>query len=343
VRELVASKFPIAMYEAGLADGTPAWGHGGFLLLDDLAAGVTYRASRRPDLVSESVLVRVLAPVGGWFSADLLDRMADAADQHGEGLIHLTTGGTIEIYVPRENVMPLVAALNDCGLDVGSTGDDLRGVTACCGPARCDCAIVDATGLATAIGRQFMDEQQYPGFPHKCKTAVAGCANDCIRAVMQKDHTFVGVYRDLPRLDQERLREWIAGGGEMDALMAACPGAAIRFDGQEAVIDGDRCARCMVCINRSPAFRPGRERGVAWVVGGKYGCRGPAGPMVGTVLIPFIPVVDGDYSQVADVFARFLEVWSEHGGIKERVGDFIVRYGTDNILREMGLDPEGGC
>lgn len=281
VRELLATRFPVAMYEAGLAAGQPAFGPGGFLLTGDLAAGVTYKTSRRPDLCAESVLVRVLSPAGGWASPDLLEALADAAERYGEGLLHYTTGGTIEIYLPRANILPLVAALNDAGLDVGSTGDDLRGVTACCGPACCDFALIDSTGLATYLGERFMDEQQYPGFPHKVKTAVAGCPVDCIRAMTQKDHCFIGVKR-------------------------------------------------------------GEERGVAWVAGGKLGLRGPEGAMAGLVLIPFIPLEGEEYTHIGDLFEKFLDVWSDHGAMKERIGDFIIRFGTENIRREMGLDPEGG-
>lgn len=341
VRELLASKYPIAMYESALETNQSSFGHGGFVLFDELPAGVTYRRSRRPDLLAESVTVRALSPAGGWVSADMLDKLADAADRHGEGLVQLTTGGTIQIYVDRKNVLPLVADLNKFGLDVGSTGDDLRGVTACCGPARCDAAVVDATSIATYLGQRFMDEQQYPGFPHKCKTAVAGCFNDCIRATMQKDHAFVGVYRDLPVIDQGRLQAWIDDGADMVLFQESCPSDAIRFDGRQASIDGERCNRCMVCINHSPAFRPGKERGVAWFVGGKYGYRGPAGPMVGQMLVPFIPVAGGDFTLVGDLFEKFLDVWSAHGASKERIGEFIVRYGPEHILREMALTPAG--
>lgn len=342
VRELLRSRYPIGMYETGLVDNATAWGHGGYVLFSELPAGVAHRSSRRPELAEESILVRILAPVGGWVSADLLDRLADAADRYGHGLMRVTTGGTIEIYVPRENVLPLVEALNACGLDVGSTGDGLRGVTACCGPARCDAALVDATGIATYLGERFIDEQQYPGFPHKCKTAVAGCPNDCIRAMTQKDHSFVGVYRGLPQIDSDRLWAWVSRGGDLQALMRACPGGAIVVEGSRARIDGARCIHCMVCINRCPAFRPGKERGVAWVVGGKYGFRGPGGAMVGQVLCPFIPVEGEDYTRIGDIFGRFLDVWCDRGLTKERIGDFILRFGARNILREMGLDPEGG-
>lgn len=345
VCELRATRYPIGMYEAGLQENRSAFGHGGFVLMDELAAGVTYRASRRQDLSGESVLVRVLAPVGGWISADMLDHLADAADQLGEGLVHMTMGGTIEIYVTRERVLDLVAFLNDRGLDVGSTGDDLRGLTACCGPARCDCAVVDSTGLATYLGRRFIDEQQFPGFPHKCKTGVAGCTNDCIRATTQRDHSFVGVYRDLPIIDQARLAEWVRQGGSAEGL---CRLGAISMADGEAAIHPEKCVRCMSCSTHCPAIRPGRDRGVAWVAGGKFGSRGHGGPMAGHVLVPFIPIEGDDFGPVGDLYERFLTVWSDHGLPKERIGDFLLRFGTGPLLREMGLNPaepssEGRC
>lgn len=341
VRELLLSRYPISMYEAGLDENSSAYGHGGYVLIPELPAGVTARASRRPDLLEESFLVRALAPAGGWMSARLLQRLADAADEYGEGHVHLSTGGTIEINTTQDKALQLVQSLNEFGLDVGSTGDDLRAVVACCGPARCDAAVVDSTAIATYLGKRFIDEQQYPGFPHKCKPAVAGCPNDCVRAMMQKDHAFVGVYQDLPRVDAERLEVWLDGGGDLEGLLRSCPARAIRRRGRSVTIE-DHCLRCMICINRCPGFRPGDERGVRWVIGGKYGSRGPSGPMAGRVIIPFIPVHGDDYAELGDIFERFLDLWSEFGRRKERIGDFILRYGPDRVLEEMGVAAEGG-
>lgn len=54
VRELLASRYPIAMYEEGLARGESSWGHGGYVVVPELAAGVAQRASRRPEIVEGS-------------------------------------------------------------------------------------------------------------------------------------------------------------------------------------------------------------------------------------------------------------------------------------------------
>ncbi|MDK2816918.1 MAG: dissimilatory sulfite reductase alpha subunit [Moorella sp. (in: firmicutes)] len=340
VRELSNSHYPLAMYEHGLATGESAFGHGGYINIPELPSGVGVRNSSRPDIIEESAYLRILQPAGGWLSAETLEKLAACAETYGKGLIHFTSGGTIEIYTTREQMVPMVGELNAAGLDVGSTGNDLRCLTACCGPARCDMALVDAPALATYLGQRFIDEQQYPGYPQKVKSGVAGCPNDCIRAMMQKDHSFIGVYRDLPQINSEVLATWQEAGGDLTGLLSACPAGALRWTGSTLAIDPDKCWHCMVCINLCPAIRPGRERGVAWVAGGKYGHRGPQGPMVGYVLVPFIPIKDDDYTTIGDLFGAFLELWADNARKKERVGDFISRVGPLWVIKELGLKAE---
>ncbi|MCG0277715.1 MAG: hypothetical protein L5656_04175 [Thermanaeromonas sp.] len=343
VKELASSRYPLEIYEAGLKEGASAFGPGGYLSIPELPSGTSLRLSRYPEVWAESPFIRILGPAGGWMSAETLEALADLAERYGQGLVHFTTGGTLEIYTTRENIVPLVRELNALGYDVGSTGDDLRCITSCCGPARCDLALVDAPGLATYLGQRFIDDQQYPGFPQKCKSGVAGCPNDCIRAMMQKDHSFIGVYRDLPVIDELLLEEWVKSGGDWQGLIEACPEGALVVEGKSSKlkVDPEACVRCMTCINLCSAIRPGKERGVAWVAGGKYGHRGPKGPMVGYVMVPFFPIRGPeDYDALGDLFGAFLEFWADQAKPKERVGDFISRVGPSRILRELGLSVE---
>jgi len=339
VRELVGSRYPLAMYEKGLEQGEPAYGHGGYISIPELPSGVAVRSSCYPELFAESAYIRLLSPAGGWLSATTLEKIAACAETYGKGLVHLTSGGTIEIYTTREQMVPMVRELNAAGLDAGSTGNDLRCLTACCGPARCDMALIDAPALANYLGKRFIDEQQFPGYPQKVKSGVSGCPNDCIRAMMQKDHSFIGVYRDLPQINREELSTWLDEGGDLAGLLAACPAGALCWSGETLTLAADNCWRCMACINLCPAIRPGRERGVAWVAGGKYGHRGPQGPMVGYVLVPFIPI-SNDYTAIGDLFGAFLELWADNARKKERVGDFIARVGPLWVLKELGLKAE---
>ena len=54
----------------------------------------------------------------------------------------------------------------------------------------------------------------------------------------------------------------------------------------------------MYCINKIPGVRPGGDRGVAILVGGKM--RGKYGPMLAKVLVPFMKAEPPDYKEVFD-------------------------------------------
>ncbi len=85
------------------------------------------------------------------------------------------------------------------GFDVGSTGDDYRTSEECVGPAKCDLALYDTLGFRYAWYQRFLDDIQYPRFPHKVKCKFSGCPNDCVRGSQKTDIFVCGVFRDLPQ------------------------------------------------------------------------------------------------------------------------------------------------
>ena len=80
----------------------------------------------------------------------------------------------------------------------------------------------------------------------------------------------------------------------------------------------------MYCINKIPGVRPGGDRGVAILVGGKM--RGKYGPMLAKVLVPFMKV-ESPYEELKDLLQRIWEWWDENGKTRERVGELIDRVG----------------
>lgn len=281
LREISRSSYPVALYHRAIAGNRSPFGPESPEAILPLPAGMGERPADDPREWPWTVYLRVLPPAGGWVSAGLLEALADLVERRGMGLLHLAAGGTWEIYTTPREALAVVRELNAMGLDVGSTGDDLRCVVACAGPARCDEALVDAPALATYLSRRFLDEQQYPGLPRKCKPGVAGCPHDCVRAG----------HRDLGLVGLE-----VPGGG----------------------------------------------RGVALLVGGKYGARSGGRPRPAEVLVPFVPVAgEEDYPAVGDLCGRFLEVWSRLAEDRERVGDFVERLGRERVLREMGWGDDG--
>ena len=339
-RELKQTKYPVQMYEEALQKRTTQWGYGGYVSLPGVAAGVLVRASARPEITKGSNFLRIMDPCGNFFSTDSMRKLCDIADKYAYGLLHLlSTGGDLEMLgLATENLKPAVEEIAKIGFDVGSTGDDYRTSEECIGPAKCDLALYDTLGFRYAWYKRFLDDIQYPRFPHKVKCKFSGCPNDCVRGGQKADIFVCGVFRDLPNIDQAKVAAWVKGGGDIGLVCTRCPGGCLSWDARKGLsIDGDSCYRCMYCINKIPGVRPGGDRGVAILVGGKM--RGKYGPMLAKVLVPFMKAGPPDYKQVFDFLERLTEVYDENARKKERVGDFLFRIGMDEFYRLLGISP----
>ena len=339
VTELKKTRYHLQMYEESLSRRQTQWGFGGYVSLPGVAAGFAIRASARPEITKGANFVRVLPPAGNFYSAAMLSKVCDIADRYAYGLLHLhSTGGNIEILgIPTERLLEVVSALNAQGLDVGSTGDAYRNTVECIGPARCDAALIDTLGIRDAWFRRFLDDVQFPRFPHKLKVKISGCPNDCTRAVQKSCIALIGVFRDAPKINEEQLAAWAGGGGDIAHVASMCPPRAMEWDGRRFTIDAEACTHCMYCINKCPAIRPGDDRGVAVLVGSKL--RGKYGPLLGRVLVPFVPLTPPAYTDLFDLLHRIDEVFDEHARRKERLGDFLFRIGIDEFSRLVGVEP----
>jgi sulfite reductase alpha subunit len=337
--ELKKTKYPMMMYEEALRNRTTQWGYGGYVSLPGVAAGVLVRASARPEITKGSNFVRIMDPCGNFFKASSMRKLCEIADKYAYGLLHLlSTGGDLEMLgIPAENLKPAVQEINAIGFDVGSTGDDFRTSEECIGPAKCDLTLYDTLGFREAWYKRFLDDVQYPRFPHKIKMKFSGCPNDCVRGGQKADIFICGVFRGLPKVNHAKVSEWVKKGGNITHIVSRCPGDAMTWDGKRLAIDPDSCMRCMYCINKVSGIRPGEDRGVAILVGGKM--RGKYGPMLGRVLTPFVKAVPPDYKEVFDLLERITEVYDEHARKKERFGDFIYRNGWDQFLKWCGIEP----
>src|SRR3990172_7407807 len=275
VTELKKTRYHLQMYEESLSLRQTQWGFGGYVSLPGVAAGFAIRASARPEIAKGANFVRVLPPrppappetakgatfvrvpppAGNFYSAAMLSKVCDIADRYAYGLLHLhSTGGNIEILgIPTERLLEVVSALNAQGLDVGSTGDAYRNTVECVGPARCDAALIDTLGIRDAWFRRFLDDVQFPRFPHKLKVKISGCPNDCTRSVQKSCIALIGVFRDAPKLDHEQLAAWVSGGGDIAHIARTCPAQAMEWDGRRLTIDQEACTHCMYCINKCPA------------------------------------------------------------------------------------------
>ena len=335
--ELKKTKFPVQMYEQALQKRMTQWGYGGYVSLPGVAAGVLVRASARPELSKGSNFLRIMDPCGNFFKTDAMRKICDIADKHAYGLLHLlSTGGDLEMLgIPTDQLKPVVDEIVQMGFDVGSTGDDFRTSEECIGPAKCDLALYDTLGFRQAWYKRFLDDIQYPRFPHKVKCKFSGCPNDCVRGGQKADLFVCGVFRDLPAIDQKKVKAWVRKGGDITTVCARCPGGCLSWNSKTGLsLDGDSCLRCMYCANKVSGVRPGGDRGVAILVGGKM--RGKYGPMLAKVVVPFMKAEPPDYKEVFDFIEKLMEVYDEHARKKERVGDFLLRIGINEFFRLLG-------
>jgi sulfite reductase alpha subunit len=339
-KELKRTRYPIMMYEDAMKENYTQWGHGGMSSVPGLGSGAIARKSRRPDIISHSHLIRVLGNPGNFYTTSAFRKVCEIADKYGDASLHvLTTNYNIEIcgLMSNDDMKAVTLALNAMGYDVGSAGDAIRNIPDCMGPALCEYAVIDSARVKHFMTKHYIDDIQYPRFPFKIKTKMSGCPNDCGKALLHGDVGIIGVFKDLPRVDNDRLREWVNAGGDMPWVCRHCPTDAMRWDDTKLEIDGDRCIRCMYCINRVPAIKPGNDRGFALTVGGKM--KGKFGPMKGKVIFPFVRAEHPAYEGLVQAYDKVCDVYDEYGKKKERMGDMIQRLGFDKYLELCGVEP----
>ena len=337
--ELKKTRYPVMMYEEAMRQGLTQWGHGGMSSVPGLGSGAIARKSRRPDIIKHSHLIRMLGNPGNFYKTSTFRKICEIADKYGDSSLHmLTTNSNLEICgIMNDTQMKAVTLeLNEMGNDVGSAGDAIRNIPDCMGPALCEYALMDTPGLKHFMTTHYINDIQYPRFPFKIKTKMSGCPNECGKSLLHGDIGIIGVFKDLPKVENERLLGWVKSGGNIERVCDHCPTDAMAWDGSTLAIDGDRCIRCMYCINRVPAIKPGDDRGVAITAGGKM--KGKFGPMKGKVIFPFIKVTPPDYTELVQAYDKLCQVYDDHGKNKERIGDMIQRLGFDKFLQLCGVE-----
>jgi len=339
-KELKRTCYPIMMYEESMKQKYTQWGHGGMSNVPGLGSGAIARKSRRPEIISHSHLIRVLGNPGNFYKASTFRKICHIADKYGDGSLHvLTTNSNIEIcgLMSDEDMRAVTLELNALGYDVGSAGDAIRNIPDCMGPALCEFALIDTPRLKHFMTKHYIEDIQYPRFGYKIKTKMSDCPNECGKALLHADIGIIGVFKDLPKVNNEKLGVWVEKGHNINWVCDHCPTDAMKWEGNKLEIDGDSCIRCMYCINRVPAIKPGIDRGAAITVGGKM--KGKYGPMKGKVVFPFIKVTPPDYKDLVRAFDKLCDVYDEHAKKKERIGDMMQRIGFDNFLELCGVEP----
>jgi sulfite reductase alpha subunit len=341
VAEMRKTEYPLRVYGVGLVARKSPWGPS--VVKTKRLTGVLARMAR--DWVpggGEEVHFRVFHTPGKFLPTDYLRKIIQISREYGVGLIEaIGQTGAMVINVKSKDVADkMIDALREAGTDVGGSGDAIRELNACVGPALCEFALFDTLKWFVEFrkDKRVHDAIAVPGFPYKFKVKISGCPMDCARA-NRADLGFIGVWKGAPEVDQELLRKKIeAGEVDPQKLVANCPSGAISWDPEkkELKIDGSRCKKSMHCIRAAfPAIKPGKERRVAVLVGG--GSKGRYGPKLGW----FVGYLKPDEVQKAiDLTFKVIEPWDKEAMAKVRIGDYILMEGLYRFIEKAGIDLE---
>jgi len=297
-----------------------------------------------PD-VAQFHTIRLIEPSAFVYNTQSLRQLADASEEFGAGILQLhgMTGDILLLGFDNEKMFAAAEALMEQGWDIGGSGNGMRTIPCCVGPARCEMSCYDTLKLTSFLTKRFIGELHRPEFPYKYKFKLSGCANDCANAMTRSDMPVIGTWRDDIQVDEQAVADFVDRHGEEwvnENVTSRCPTRCIHLHGRKIEIDNHNCVRCMHCINvMHAALAPGNDRGVTLLIGGKRTVR--SGEMVSTMLVPFMEMkTDADREALADLVERIWEFWGEHGHDHERVGEFIDRVGLGTFLDGVGIEPD---
>ena len=257
-----------------------------------------------------------LVTVAGQFTPHELRALAECAERFGSGEVIFTARLTAEIVgIPFEKIPEAEAFMAEQGLKFGGTGAKVRPITACKGTT-CVYGNIDTRAVAKTIYDKFYVGMRDVKLPHKFKIGVGGCPNSCMKPSLND----VGIEGCRAfSFDSELCR-----GCKKCLVAEGCPSKAVTVAEGKAVIDGDKCTHCGVCVGKCPfGAVPKEAASVCRVyVGGTWGKTQRMGTLLSQVY-----AVD----EVPAVIEKVMLWYKENGYAKERLGACIDRLGVDAL------------
>ncbi len=319
---------------------------GGLVTVDGYGAGIITRYSMIKDKYPEAAefhTMRIQPAPGLHYNTAMLRELCDTWEKYGSGIItlHGQTGDIMLQGIEQDKVQECFDELNQKGWDLGGAGAGMRTGVSCIGQGRCENACYDNLKLHLDALKHFSPQVHRPEWNYKLKFKFSGCPNDCTNAIMRSDLAVIGTWRDAIDIDHDEVKAWIAEKG-VDALVNNvinhCPTKAITLRDGDIAIDTGDCVRCMHCINAmSKALSPGKERGIALLMGGKNTLK--VGVNMGSLIVPFMKMeTDEDREAFLELIEEIIDWWDDAGLDHERIGETIERVGLKQFLDGVGIE-----
>jgi sulfite reductase alpha subunit len=349
----------LGILELSYKHGRTHWKHGGIVGVFGYGGGVIGRYCDQPEAfpgVAHFHTMRVNQPAGKYYNSDFLRKLCDLWDFRGSGVtnMHGSTGDIILLGTSTPQLEEVFYELTHTfNQDLGGSGSNLRTPSDCIGSSRCEYACYDTQAICHTLTNDYQDELHRPAFPYKFKFKFDGCPNCCVASIARADISFIGLWRDEIRIDQEAVQGYIGGElkpnagahsgrdwGKFDIqkeVIALCPTQCMWMEGKQLKIDDKECNHCMHCINVMPrALRIGNDRGLAMFVGAKAPILD--GAQMGSLLVPFVKVEE-PYDEIKEVIEGLWDWWMEEGKNRERIGELIKRQGFQKMLEVTNIAP----
>ncbi len=305
--------------------------------------------------------LRIMPPPGMHYDTGTLRKFCDLWEKHGSGLIafHGQSGDIMFQGCTTENVQKAFDDINDMGFDMGGAGPAVRTSMSCVGAARCEQSCYDEARAHRKVINSFLDDMHRPALPYKFKFKFSGCPNDCMNSIQRSDMAVIGTWRDNMRTDEALARKWFVRHGLnelVNDVIGMCPTRAIQLrdtkavskdatvssvavnDTQSIEVQNRDCVRCMHCINvMTGALAPGRDKGIAILVGGKSQLK--IGALMGIVTVPFMKLqTEADHDKLVELAQSIIDFFAENALEHERIGEMVERIGVSNFIEGIGLD-----
>jgi len=152
---------------------------------------------------------RIKIPFGG-LNPRQLEVLADVAEEHSDGILHITTRQDFQLhFVHIEDTPTIMRRLAAVGITTREAcGNSVRNVTACPLAGVCRTEAFDVTPYAKTLAYFLLGHPDVQDFGRKFKPAFSGCAGEGCGLVKMHDIGFVATERD-----GKRGFEMYVGGG----------------------------------------------------------------------------------------------------------------------------------
>lgn len=170
----------------------------------------TDNLTKGPDTLWDAPgMLRIKLPYGG-MSPEQLEVIAECAEEHSDGIIHITTRQDVQLhFVHLEETVTVMRRIGAVGITTREAcGNGVRNITGCPVSGVCGTEAFDVSPYADAMFRFLLGHPDCQDFGRKFKIAFSGCPGEACGLVMMHDFGAIAEVRDGER----GFSLWVGGG-----------------------------------------------------------------------------------------------------------------------------------